>query len=117
VRDGQFHGVFGWFDLEDTARIAFGLQLRFPFVAPFYDKAFEWNALDNLANIGDLSAREMQFLRRTGFPIALAMCTKPVLLHEFAVREGVPQFFRRGLDIGGANEFGLSHGHPPARLV
>src|SRR5690349_9587721 len=38
VSDGEFHRVAIPFDVEDGARIAFGLEFRFEFVAPGQDE-------------------------------------------------------------------------------
>ena len=104
VRDGQLYGTVGRLELHRAARVAFGVELGAPFVAPFEHQPLRRVDLDDGAAVGNASILELELPRRAALPVARDMAAEPVLPHELGRRQRRPQPFRGRADVRDVDE-------------
>src|SRR5580700_4237195 len=104
MEDAQLYRLGGdvgdGFDFERAERVALGIQLRLPLVAPLDDEASRGIGCDNLARVGDPAVREDELPRRAGLPVTLAMHAEPVVPRELRRRQRGPQALGCSADEG-----------------
>jgi hypothetical protein len=85
VEDGELDRLSLWFEFIGQARIAFGVQLRFEFVALSQNEPFVRLDFDNLAAIGDAPVRHHDPPGSARFPFGFVTGCAPIAASEFGV--------------------------------
>ena len=113
--DDQLHHAVPLFDHIGNARGLLFLHVLVEDRNPAVGQPARRIRFQNHALVLDLAAA-LHGHARTGLPVGGERAVHPVAAGEVPVGQGMPELLRRGLDVGGVDEFRLTHHASPVSV-